>query len=952
MIRRAPWWFALVLAACSSHAARPTPPTPPPITAAQPPPDVDAPPAVDGPLPLWSAVKRGTLPNGLTYYVLPHKQPEGRAALWLAVNAGALQEDDDQQGLAHFVEHMAFNGTGKFPKQAIVDYLEQIGMEFGPDVNAYTSFDETVYQLQVPTDDPAFVGTGLDILREWAGDISFDPVEVDKERGVVLEEWRLGRGADERVFTKQAPILFGGTRYAIRLPIGKPEIIKSGPREALVRFYRDWYRPDLMAVIVVGDVDPAAAEAAIRARFGDLVNPATPRPRVGGGALDRSGAKIAIDTDPELRQTWVGIQDMFPHRRESHAIDYRMFVQDALYNRMLGQRLATLARKPDAPFVVAFSSTGDATREFEEFGRRAIAKDGRIADTLEALLTEVARVQRHGFTAAELERAKRGYLKGTADSAAEWDQQDARSYTDELTRHFFQGELVIGRVAEDALARRYTPEVTLDEINHLADAWLASATRAITITAPAKAKGVPTRAEVEAIVAAVDGRTIEPWVEDAVPTSLLAQAPTPGTIVSEQPADDLGVTRWTLSNGAKVIVLPTTFENQRVHLTADSPGGTALVADKRFASARFAVEAVTAGGVGALTGDQLDRVLSDKSVSLWPWLGEVAEGLRGDAATADLPTLLQLVHLRMTAPRKDPDAFAAWQRGRIELLERRDATPEIVMNDAMTLAMSGGHKRRAPVTAAAVRAVDLDTALAVYRERFGDAGDFTFTFVGNVDLKTLRPLVETYLASLPGTGRVEPRKDIGVKPPRAVVKKVVKRGTEPKAYVQLVFHDDLAWSHDAERDVEILGAVLEMRLREILREDMGGVYGVGVWGWVTRAPTQRRQFFIRFGCAPENVEALRAAALAEIARIQQDGVDVSYLDKVKETRRRAHELAVKENDYWLGLLSQAAQFGDDPHEELTGAEASARVTNDNVKASAQRFLSSKRYVSGTLLPAR
>ena len=947
-------FLVVALVACSGpHRATTTSPPPDPgLGSATGSGSATPPPATTEPrLPLWPAVTRGTLPNGLTYYVLPHHQPEHRAAMWLAVNAGSLQEDDDQQGLAHLVEHMAFNGTKRFPKQAIVDYLEKIGMEFGADVNAYTSSDQTVYMLQVPTDGADYVGTGLDILRDWAGGISFEPTEVDKERGVVLEEWRLGRGADERVFMKQVPVIYGGTRYASRLPIGQPEIIKGAPRDAVTRFYKDWYRPDLMAVIVVGDVDPAAITKEITARFGDLTGPAKPRPKFTGGALTHD-VKIAIDTDPELRGSSVSIADLFPHRSEAYASDYRRFVLDGLYHRMLGERLASLARKPDAPFMFAFSSTGDQTRGFEGFDRMAFAKDGRLLDALEVLLTEVARVERHGFTQAELDRAKAGYLKATADSAAEWDQQEAFEYADELTRHFFEGELVIGRVAEDELSRRYTPGVTLDDVAHLADEWQHDATRAITIKAPATAKAVPTRAQVEAVVAKVAAADLAPWTEEAAPTTLVAQPPTGGTIVARTPADDLGVTRWTLSNGVKVLVLPTTYENQRVYLSGVSPGGLNLLDDKRFVSGRFAVEAVTAGGAGALSADQLDRALAGKNVNLWLWADDTTESLNGSASSADLATLLQLAYLRMAAPRKDPDAFKAWQLGRAEGLERRDVTPEIALNDLTQTTLTSNHKRRRPITAADVRAVDLDTALAAYRDRFGDAGDWTFVLVGNLDLATLEPLVATYLGGLPATKRHERWKDLGVKPPKGKVEKTVKAGQEPKAAVQLVFFDDDKWSPTAARDLEIMTAALEIRLREILREDMSGVYGVGVWGTILRAPVQRRQVQIRFGCAPENVDALRAATLKEIARMQAEGVAQEYLDKVKETRRRSHELALKENRYWLGLLGEAAEFGDDPHEDLSNGEAADRVTSDNIKASAKRFLSTKRYYSGTLVPAK
>lgn len=942
--------FSLSIACGGGQQPRPEPPDEATVTP-PPPADEAAPPADEGPLPLWSQVKRGKLPNGLTYYVMPHPRPEKRVQLWLAVNAGSLQEDDDQQGLAHFVEHMAFNGTKKFAKQGIVDYLEKIGMAFGPDVNAYTSWDETVYTIQVPTDDATYVGTGLDILREWAGAVAFEPDEIEKERGVVLEEWRLRKGAWDRLLQKQAPILWGGTRYASRLPIGKPEIITKAPHAALTRFYADWYRPDLMAVIVVGDVDVPTMTKEITARFGDLPAPANPRPRAGGGDLDRTGTKVSIETDPELPRADVSVQNLFPHRRESHAIDYRHFVQDGLYHRMLRERLTQLARRPGAPFVFAFSSTGDQTREFESFSRGAVPKDGQILATLDVLLTEVARIERHGFTPAELERAKKAYLNATAESATEWDKTDASEYADELTRHFFEGELVIGRVAEDELARRFTPGVTLAEINTLARQWGGPDTRAIVITAPDDAKDVPTREQVLAKVAEVEQETLEPWVEEQAPDALMAAAPAPGTVTAERTIADLGVTEWTLSNGARVIVKPTDFENQVVHFAAESIGGTTYASDKDFTSARLAAEAVETGGVGDISDARLDMFLADKTTYVFARVGENTEGLSGRAATKDLETMLQLVHLRMTAPRRDPEAFDAWKRGRADALRRRDVTPEIGLADFMQAALSGNHPRRKPITAEAVARVDLDRALAFYKDRFGDASDFTFTFAGNVDPAKLKPLVETYLASLPGKRGAEAWRSVAVKPPKKVVTRTVRRGVEPKAAVQIVFHDDQPWSMEAERDASILGAVVETRLREILREDMGGVYGVGVYGDAGRTRPQRRVFVIRFGCSPENVEPLKKAVFAELARLQRDGVAQDYLDKVKEAQRRQHELSVRRNEYWVQTLGEAAKYGDDPHLHLDLDATLARATNDQVKAAAKRYVSTKRYVVGVMMPA-
>ncbi|HVV84575.1 MAG TPA: insulinase family protein, partial [Kofleriaceae bacterium] len=892
---------------------------------------------------------RGVLANGLTYYVMPYHQPEDRAALWLAVNAGSLQEDDDQQGLAHLVEHMAFNGTKRFPKMAIVDYLESIGMSFGPHVNAYTSFDETVYQLMVPTDKPEFVDKGLDILRDWAGDLSFDPDEVAKERGVVLEEWRLGRGPWARIFDKQAATLYRGTRYARRLTIGKPEIIKGATREQLLRYYHDWYRPDLMAVIVVGDIDPAKIEQQITAKFGDLVEPAHPRPRITAEPLTADGTKVSIETDPELPQTQLAIHNVFPHRRESTEGDFRQFVLDGLYHTMLNERLAQLGRAPDAPFVYAFSSTGDLTRQYEAFSRSAVAKEGQLEPTLAALFGEVLRVERHGFTAGELERAKKTELRGAEQSASEADKEDATDYTRELTRNFFEHELVIGREAEAKLWEKLLPTVTLDEVNRLAQTWGGADNRVITISGPASAT-MPTKERVLAIIDEVKARDLPAWEDNPPSSDLMTAKPTPGRIVAEKTYPELGVTEWKLSNGARVVLKPTDFENQRVHVAAVSPGGLALVPDKQFKTGREAIAAVSVGGLGSLSATDLGKALAGTSARGAFWLGENEEGVSGSGASDELETMAQLLYLGFTAPRKDPLAFTAWRLGQKTFLAHRDVVPETVFSDAMTDVMTKGNPRRKPVVAADLDDVDLDEALAIYRQRFGDVSDFTFVVVGSFDPAKLRPLVETYLASLPGKGRKDPWKDVGVRRPKGVVEKVVHAGTEPKAAVTITFHGDDRWSRDGERDAFVLAAVLRIRLREILREDMSGVYGVSVGGGVSRKPRQERSFTIRFGCAPANVDALKQAVFAEIARVQKEGVSDEYLEKVKETMRRGWETAQRDNDWWEEKLEDAYLFGDDPRQILDLEQSLARVTAGHVQAAARHFLDPKQYVLGVLLP--
>jgi len=391
--------------AVTSPAPAPAPsPTPAPAVSVRPP---DPMAEVS---PLLPEIKRGKLANGLTYFVMPHHKPETRASLWLAVNAGSVLEDEDQRGLAHFCEHMAFNGTKRFPKQDIVNYIEKVGMQFGADVNAYTSFDETVYMLTVPTDDKGVMMKGLDILRDWAGDVTFDPVEVDKERGVVLEEWRLGRGAFARIRDKQFPVIFKDSKYAKRLPIGDPEILKTAKRDTLYRFYKDWYRPDEMAIIAVGDFDAAAMEKEIEARFGDLKNPAKERQRVAVPVPHDHDPLVTVATDPEMPFNDVEIYDKLDHRSEATKGDYRRFLVERVYHAMLNARFRELRLDPSAPFTSAGSSTGSFVRTSDTFTRSASVKEGHEAEALTLLFREINRVEKFGFLEPELDRARKEVL--------------------------------------------------------------------------------------------------------------------------------------------------------------------------------------------------------------------------------------------------------------------------------------------------------------------------------------------------------------------------------------------------------------------------------------------------------------------------------------------------------------------------------------------------------------
>ncbi|HEX4417488.1 MAG TPA: insulinase family protein [Kofleriaceae bacterium] len=949
------------LAACGGGKAAPAGPVavaPPPAAAVAP--ATPTPAGEDAVLPLWPEIKHGTLPNGLTYYVLKHQKPEKRAFLWLAVNAGAVQEDDDQRGLAHFDEHMAFNGTRRFPKADIVNYLEKIGMRFGADLNARTTFDDTVYELEVPTDDQAFIAKGLDILHDWAGDVSYDPAEVAKERGVVKEEWRLGRGAKQRVFDKEAPVLFKGSRYAVRLPIGLPEIIDKAPRDKLYKFYKDWYRPDLMAVIAVGDFDDVGAiERDIQARFGDLKNPANERARIAAGVPAADGTRISIDTDRELPSTEISVYNFLPHRPEATYKDFRRLVVEQVYQTILNDRFAVIARRPDAPFTSAGGGIESPVREIDVFAREARAKPGRVEETLQSLFTEVLRVEQFGVTQSELDRARAILGRSYEQSAAEEATSDSRDYTEELTRNFFEHELVIGRGVEKELTLKYLPTITLAELNALAKSFGGADNRVILITGPepgASKAGVvpplPTRDRVLALIDEVARRPLQAWQDKASNAKLMAQLPTPGKIAKETKLGAIDVTEWTLSNGVRVIVKPTDFEADQVSLLGTSPGGLAMAKDKDYADDQFADDLAAVGGVGGLDVEELQKVLAGKHVSAAAQIGDTVDSIEAGASVRDLETMFQLVHLEMTQPRKDDRAIAVWRANLADEIANRQRVPEYQFQVQSQAVLYKNNLRHKPPEAADIAKVNADKALAFYKDRFGDASDFTFVIVGAFDPVQLRPLVETYLASLPGTGRKEKEKDLGIRKVRGVVKQAWNLGQEPKAHVQLLFHGDEAWTRDKDRDGFILDQVLSIRLREILREDKGGVYGVGVGGSIARVPHQERDFSVSFGCDPARVDELVKATFDEIAQIQRAGIGAEYLEKVKQTFLRERETQLRSNGFWIGWLTSAYTFGDDPTLVLDPSKMTARMTSDNVKAAARRNYDAKQYFEAILLPAK
>ena len=901
------------------------------------------------PLPVDPAIRTGQLPNGLTYYVRANGRPQDRAELRLVVNAGSILEDNDQLGLAHFVEHMAFNGTENFEKQEIISYLESIGMRFGADANASTSFDETIYELTVPTDTGQALDTGLRILEEWAHRVTFDSAEVEKERGVVIEEWRAGRGAAARMLDQSFPVLFRGSKYAERLPIGTRESLQRSPRERLVQFYKDWYRPDLISVVAVGDLDVDSVEKRIRELFSGIPAATGARPRPVEPVPARAEPDVSVTSDPEATRSIVRVYVMRPRSNAPDEAGYRRRVVENLFDGMLNARLSELAERPDPPFAFGFVSTGALVRSRGAVVATAVVPDGGMQRGLDALLTEVARVERYGFTAGELEREKADLQRAYEQAFAERENTESANLADEYVRAYLDAEPIPGIAFEYQLVQRLLPGITLEQVNALAQEVTRERDRVVVTESPQTAR--PEAAPLMAVLDAVQSKELEAYQDVVASTPLVADPPEPGQVVETSEVDEIGATEWRLSNGIRVILKQTDFKADEVLVQAFSPGGLSLAPDTLVLSASLATAVVSQSGVGDRSLVELRKELAGNTARVSPFISELEEGLEGRASPRDIETLLQLSWLYITSPRADSSAFASVRDRLGALLANRDASPEAAFGDTVQLTLAQNHPRERPLTVQRLSEWDLDRSIDFYRGRFSQLSDWTFVFVGAFDPDTLRPLVERWIGGLPANKGIETWRDTGVRPPAGVVEKTVRKGIEPRAQTLLVFSGPAEYRVEERHRIATLADVLDIRLREVLREDLGGTYGAGVSGSISRAPEQRFTFQVGFGAEPERLEELVGATFEEIARLQSEGPDSATLAKVKETQRREWQTSLRENGFWLGQLARAARDGSDPRGLLGFPARVDALTAEMIKDAATKYLSRERYVRVSLLPA-
>ena len=911
---------------------------------------------MNAPIPLDPSIRKAQLDNGLTYYIRHNTEPANRATLMLAINAGSIQEDEDQLGLAHFLEHMMFNGTERFPKQALIEYFESVGMTFGPDVNAYTSFDETVYFLEFPTDDEEIISTTFQVAEDWASRATISDEEVEGERGVILEEERLrDQNASGRLNKQLFPLLLGESRYTDRMPIGDMEIVQNTPGETLRRFYKDWYRPDLMAVIVVGDIDVDSIETKIVEHFGGLTAPAEARPRVSYSLPDYEDTGYLILTDPEFPVTIAQIiyRQAAPDLNSAGVFRDRLIGN--LFYKMLNFRLDDLTREADSPFLGAFVSEGQLVRgnNYQVVGVQV--RQGEALASLDAALTEVERVRRHGFTAAEVERAKSEILNNYERLYNDRENLRNHSLASEYSRNYFENEAVPGIEVEYRLVERLLEGISREDVNRRAELYVGGSNRSVFVVGPERdADTLPNEDELAAVIADVGTKQVDPYQDIEAVTALLAEIPEPASIISRQTDATYGITDLTLANGARVVLKPTTFKEEEILFSASSPGGSSLVSDEDYPEADFIDSIVSQSAVGDVSYAALQRLLADKSVLVSPYIGELEEGFHGRSGQEYIETLFQLIYLYGTQANADDDAFATLKDQYTESLRNRELDPRSALTDAFIEARYGDSVRRNVPTLEIIDSLDLERAFAIYQERFADFSDFTFVFVGNFDLEQMVDWSQRYLGNLPSQGREETWQDVAPDPPLGVVEVPVYRGQDEQSLTTILFTGPGDDTLENRLHLRMLETIVDILMREELREALGGVYAYGASASMEPDPDGLYEISLYFGSDPARVEELVDALFGLIADVQTNGPREDLLEKARVQIVRQREEQLEQNNYWLRVLEYWASEDDvDLANFVDLAVVESRtnaVTTEEVQASAGAFLPLDRYIMVSLYP--
>ncbi|MGA2823065.1 MAG: insulinase family protein [Bacteroidales bacterium] len=907
------------------------------------------------PLAVDPDVRIGKLDNGFVYYIRYNKKPEKRVELRLAVNAGSVLENDDQQGLAHFMEHMNFNGTKTFPHNELIDFLQKTGVKFGADINAYTGFDETVYKLQLPTDDSVLLNTGYQVMEDWSHNALLDDTEIDKERGVIVEEWRMGLGAQDRMMKKFLPVILKGSVYAIRIPIGKVDIIQNFKHDLIRNFYHDWYRPDLQAIVVVGDIDPAKAEAQIKAHFSGIKNPPSEKPRTEFEIPDNKDPLIAVTTDKEATENYILMFYKHPLKKEKNLGDFKDKMAAQLFTGMLNNRFNEISQKPESPYVFASADYGQfLARNKDAYMVNAMSKENQIDKSLDILLAENERVKRFGFTITEFDRQKEEMLSQYEKAAKEFDKTESMSLTDDYVNNFLTGDPIPGARKAYKYVKNLLPEIKLEDINALAKEYVSDDNMALVVMAPEKSGvEVPTEADILKIIKNSKSTDLQPYVDKFKEEPLVTADLKGSKVVSTKENTELGFTELKLANGVTVVLKPTHFKNDEILLSAYCLGGHSLIPDADFMSANYATQVIEKSGAGDFDNVELEKKLKGKNIEIHPYISDTKEGFSGNSTPKDIETLMQLVYLYFKEPRKDTTAFKAFMSQLENQVKFMKSSPMMSFYDTLLKSAYPGYKRIVIFpTPEQLQQVNLNKLYKIYISRFASAKEFKFFLTGNFSIDTITSLVIKYFGSLPSLNRPEAWIDVSPKFPKGVVNNTLYKGTDPQGMVGIVMSELFDYNPKNLLELNMLKEIISIKLIEVIREKMSGVYSPQVMINPEHYPKSKFQFMVMFGCSPKAADKLTNAVFSEIKKIRANGPTETDLNKAKETLIRARETDLEKNEFWLGKIESVYYDGTDPATILNFKERVNAITIKDLKLAADTYMLPKHYVRVVLKPEK
>lgn len=873
------------------------------------------------PIPTDPNVRIGKLENGLTYYIRHNELPENQADFYIAQKVGSILEEDNQRGLAHFLEHMCFNGTTNFPGKGIINYLSSIGVRFGENLNAYTSIDETVYMIKnVPTNKGGVVDSCLLILHDWANDLTLADKEIDAERGVIHEEWRQGQGAMMRMYEKAFPKAYQGSKYGHRLPIGTIEVIDNFPYQALRDYYEKWYRPDQQGVIVVGDIDVDQVEAKIKEMFSPIEMPENAAERVYETVPDNEEPIITIATDKEQPMAMVYLwhkHDAIPREMKSDLSYLVMNYMSSMATSMLDARLAELIHSAEPPFIDAGSGDGDflIAKTKGAFAGVAYCKENGIKTALATITREIERVKQFGFTASEYARAKADYLRLLESAYNERDKMKNDQYVQEYVNHFINNEPIPGIENEYALMNQLAPNIPVEAINQYVKQLIGDKNIVVNVFGPEKEGMVyPTEQELLEVLNQVKAEQLTAYVDKVSDEPLMAQQPKAGQVVKTEEGP-FGTTVWTLSNGVRVVLKPTDFKADQILMRALSPGGYSVFGTDEVLQIKALNEVAGLGGLGNFSVMDLEKVLAGKKATIGTFINGLTEGLSGSCSPKDMETLMQLVYLSFTAPRMDNDAFTSYKKRTQASLANQEANPMIALVDTIQRVLYDNHPLSLRMKADMVDDINYNRIMEMYIDRFKDASDFTFLLVGNINPEEAKPLIETYLGGLPTINRKENFKDLNMDIRKGAYKNIFEKEMEvPKATVFLVSSGDIEYNLKNSLMLTIINQCLDMVYTEEVREKEGGTYGVGVSSELSRIPgldEDEALIQINFETDPAKRDKMVEIILRELNKIAAEGPKEEHVAKVKEFLQKKYAENQKENAYWLSALNSYYWYQED-----------------------------------------